>query len=84
MFIMPVCLDFEDDNYPSDESLANQKATVSFGPNPTHGGRGYEVKSFVLKMYLFIQKPVEYYKQRIFVLGWKTTAVSSVSTLLNK
>jgi len=51
VFILPVCLDFEDHDYPTDLSLVNQKATVSFGTNPTHGGwegRGrYQVKSFL-------------------------------------
>jgi len=44
MFILPVCLDFDDDDSLSDESLATQIATVSFGPNPTHGGLGVSIK----------------------------------------
>jgi len=66
MFVLPVYLDFEDDNYPSDESLANQTAMVSFRPNPTHGGwEGEQVKSFVLKyIYSFIDE-ITIYEQAI-------------------
>jgi len=42
MFILPVCLDFGDDDYPSDESLANQKATVSIGPKIWGEFRGFK------------------------------------------